>query len=108
MEQRYRRKSAPQAIHHRRAPLVNTPPTVSGPLIVRFVEEDNDAYLVGDPWGDRTARVPKRRAPTDPTSSKQRHRSSSERLLRWSSYALIGVVCGGIVGTALGVIVVLA
>ena len=121
MEQRYRSRRdppSPKPIQPLRQPLrqstraptsrTSTRPTVAGPLIARFVEEDDNDYLVGDPWSSRTARVPKRRAFAEPSSPEQRRRTASERLLRWSAYALIGVVCGGIVGIALGGIVVLA
>ena len=79
-----------------------------GPLIVRFLEEDDDSYLVGEPGGARSARVPKRRAFTESSLPDQRRRGSSERLLRWSSYALIGAVFGGVLGIALGCFVILA
>lgn len=82
-------------------------PTISGPLVARFLQEDDTEYLVGEPGGSRTARVPKRRASTEPYSP-ERPIMASERLLRWSSYALLGVVCGGIVGIALGGLVILA
>src|SRR5574340_487527 len=97
MAQRSRGNHPPQPIQpsHTRASHGNTEPAIIGPLIARFVEEDDADYLVGDPWSSRTARVPKRRALTDPSSPRQRRRTSSERLLRWSTYALVGVVCGG-------------
>lgn len=107
MEPRYRDRRDPQPMRPH-ASRDASPPKIAGPLIARFVEEDADEYLVGDPWSSRTARVPKRRAFAEPSSPEQRRRASSERLLRWSSYALVGVVCGGVVGIALGVIVVLA
>jgi hypothetical protein len=109
MEQPYRGRRNPQPIQPMREPTshTNTSPMASGPLIARFVEEDTSEYLVGDPWGSGTARVPKQRAFAEPSSPEQRRRKSSERLLRWSSYALVGVVCGGIMGIALGSIVVL-
>ncbi len=107
MVQRYRGRQEVQPV---RAPTfrANRPPALSGPLIARFVEEDDSGYVVGDPWGSQTARVPKRRAYAEPSSPERRQRRSSERLLHWSSYALIGVICGGIVGIALGGIVILA
>jgi uncharacterized iron-regulated membrane protein len=107
MQQRYRSGRDPQPM---RPPVPRDipPPNVAGPLIARFVEEDTHEYLVGDPWSSRTAHVPKRRSSTEASSPEQRRRTSSERLLRWSLYALVGAVCGGIVGIALGVIVVLA
>lgn len=106
MEQRYRDRRAPRPP---RAPVSrgNVPPAVAGPLVVRFLEEDDTEYLVGEPEGSRTAWIPKRRAFTEPYSP-ERSIAASERLLRWSFYALIGVVCGGIVGIALGGLVVLA
>ena len=110
MAQRSRGNHPPQPIQpsHARASHGNTAPVIIGPLIARFLEEDDTDYLVGDPWGDRTARVPKRRAFTDASSARLRRRTSSERLVRWSAYALVGAVCGGIIGTALGAVVVLA
>lgn len=84
------------------------PPAIRGPLIVRFLGEDDDEYLVGEPEGRRTARVPKRRALAESPYPDKKPRGSSERLMRWSTYALIGVVFGGILGIALGSIVVLA
>jgi hypothetical protein len=83
-------------------------PAVTGPLIVRFLEEDDTGYLVGDPWSDRTARVSKHRAIAEPFSPDERRRGASERLLRWSAYALVGVICGGIPAILLGGIVALA
>jgi hypothetical protein len=110
MAQRSRGNHPPQPIQtaHARASHGNTAPVIIGPLIARFLEEDDTDYLVGDPWGNRTARVPKRRAFTDPSTPRPRRRTSSERLVRWSVYALVGAVCGGIVGPALGAVVVLA
>jgi hypothetical protein len=113
MEQRYRSRRdplPPKPIQPMRTPTSRTsaPQAAAGPLIARYVEEGDNDYLVGDPWSSRTARVPKRRAFAESSSPEQRRRTSSERLLRWSSYALIGVVCGGIVGIALGGIVILA
>lgn len=81
---------------------------VAGPLLARFIEEDKTGYFVGEIWGDRTAHVQKRRAEADPSSPEERRRRASERLLRWSSYALVGVLLGGVVGILLGGIVVLA
>ena len=110
MEQKYRGRGVHQPVPSPRPPRphASVAPRVPGPLIARFLEEDDTDYLVGDPWGDRTARVLKRRARPEMSSPEQRRRTSSERLLRWSSYALIGAVCGGIVGIALGAAVILA
>ena len=113
MEQRYRSRGVPQPVRRPRPPRprashASVSSRVPGPLIARFLDEDDSDYLVGDPWGDRTARVLKRRALTESSSPERRRRTSSERLLRWSSYALIGAVCGGVVGIALGAIVILA
>lgn len=110
MEQRYRGRPAPRPLSAHAAPTSrrNNSPAHAGPLIVRFVEEDDDSYLVGEPGGDRTARVPKRRAFTASSTPAQRRSASSERLLRWSSYALVGAVLGGVLGIALGCIVMLA
>lgn len=83
-------------------------PAAAGPLIVRFLEEDDTGYLVGDPWSDRTARVSKHRAIAEPFSLGERRRGASERLLRWSSYALVGIIFGGIPAIVLGCIVALA
>lgn len=110
MEQRYRDRPLP----HPERPIVASRPrrnqrTVApGPLIVRFLEEDDESYLVGEPDGARSARVSKRRAFTESSLPEQRRRGSSERLLRWSSYALIGAVFGGVLGIALGCFVILA
>jgi hypothetical protein len=110
MAQRSRGNHPPQPIQpsHARASHGNTAPVIIGPLIARFLEEDDTDYLVGDPWGNRTTRVPKRRAFMDPSTPRPRRRTASERLVRWSVYALVGAVFGGIVGTALGAVVVLA
>lgn len=107
MEQRNRSRRAADPIRSLRS-RDHFPPATVGPLIVRFLEEDDDTYLVGEPEGSRTARVPKQRATNESYAPKQQRRQSSERLLRWSSYALVGVVCGGILGIALGSIVALA
>jgi hypothetical protein len=87
------------AAHH------DDPPESAGPLLVRYIEEDDTGYLVGDPWSERTTRVQKRRAVAELSVSKER-RGSSTRLLRWSSYALVAVILGGVLGVALGGIVV--
>lgn len=108
MEQRYRGRPLPHSGRSIAAPRRYNPPVATGPLIVRFVEEDDDTYLVGEPGGDRSARVAKRRAFTESSLPEQRRRGSSERLLRWSSYALIGAVFGGVLGIALGCFVILA
>lgn len=108
MEPRYRRQHAPPPIHPPIARAEAAPPTVAGPLVARFLEEDDREYLVGELGGNRTAQVPKRRAMAEPSSPEERRRGASERLLRWSSYALVGIVAGGIVGIAIGIVVVLA
>lgn len=107
MEQSHRGRRAAQSMRTL-ASHANAQPAVRGPLIARFVEADDTTYLVGELEGNRTAKVPKRRAWVEPYSPEQRRRRASERLLRWSSYALVGVVFGGILGIVLGGIVVLA
>ena len=108
MEQRYRGGPLPRPGHPHAAPRRNAPVAASGPLIVRFLEEDDDSYFVGEPGGDRSARVAKRRAFIESAHPEQRRGGASERLLRWSSYALVGAVFGGVLGIALGCFVILA
>lgn len=109
--QRSRSRRVPQAPQPERPPAPpprDYPPSAApGPLLVRFLEEDDADYLVGDPWGDRTAQVPKRRTPVNAYPSERGKRRSSERLVRWSWYALIGVIFGGVLGVALGCFVLL-
>lgn len=107
MVRRNYRRYAPQPPHPAE-PYSDDIPAATGPLIVRFLEEDDTGYLVGDPWSDRTARVSKHRAIAEPFSPDERRRGASERLLRWSSYALVGVIFGGIPAILLGCIVALA
>ena len=108
-QQRYPGRRVPHPPQPMRppAPRDHAPPAAPGPLLVRFLEEGDADYLVGDPWSDRTARVPKRRAFVAVYPSEQGKRRSSERLVRWSWYALIGVVFGGVIGVALGCFVLL-
>lgn len=111
MEQRFRGRPAARPIEAPAPYRRDDPPAAMngyGPLIVRFVEEDDDAYLVGEPGGSRTVRVPKRRTFAAGSTPEQRRAGSSERLLRWSSYALVGAVFGGALGVALGCFVILA
>ena len=89
-------------------PYTDDIPAVTGPLIVRFLHEDDTGYLVGDPWSDRTAHVSKHRAIAESFSPGERRRGASDRLLCWSSYALVGVIFGGIPAILLGGIVALA
>ncbi len=78
------------------------------PLLVRFVNQTDTEYTVGELGGQRTAVVPKRRAGADlfPPTSHQHARG--RRLLRWSLYALVGAGGGGIIGIVLGSAVVIA
>ncbi len=85
MEQRYRSRRdplPPKPIQPMRTPTSRTsaPQAAAGPLIARYVEEDDNDYLVGDPWSSRTARVPKRRAFAESSSPEQRRRTASEQL----------------------------
>jgi hypothetical protein len=107
MERRNYGRYAPQQPHPPE-PYTDAVPAANGPLIVRFLEEDDIGYLVGDPWSDRTARVAKHRAIAESFSPDERRRGASERLLRWSSYALVGVLFAGAPAILLGSIVALA
>lgn len=78
------------------------------PLMVRFVEQTDTTYTVGELRGPRTAQVPKQRAIADtfPPVALQHTQARARRLLRWSLYALLGACAGGVVGIVLGFAVV--
>lgn len=87
-----------------------TPPrtSVSGaqPLVVRYAEEHERSYLVHDFDSGDTVEVPKRRAADDLHTSRTGRRPPGAALLRWSKYALFGVVLGGAPGIVLGALIV--
>jgi hypothetical protein len=85
----------------RRAP---DPPMMQAlvPPLVRFIEQTETDYTVGELGGPRTALVPKQRAVADPFPAASRHQRSDRRLVRWSLYALVGASCGGVMGIVLG------
>ncbi len=88
----------------------NTPPRThvadTQPLIVRYAEQREHHYLVHELDSGDTVSVPKRRATDAVDASHNSRRPPGFLLLRWSKYALVGVVCGGALGIVLGVIVV--
>jgi hypothetical protein len=76
------------------------------PFIVRYADQHERAYLVHELDSGDTVAVPKRRATDAVYPSRDGRRPPGALLLRWSTYALLGVVCGGVPGIVLGVIVV--
>ncbi len=76
------------------------------PLIVRYAEQREHHYLVHELDSGDTVSVPKRRATEDVYPARNGHRPPGSLLLRWSKYALFGVVCAGALGIVLGVVVV--
>jgi hypothetical protein len=107
MEPRYRRGDDAGAM--RAAPPrtpSRTPASAPGPLVARFIEENESEYLVGETHGVRTRWVAKQRFFAEPYTETQR--SATTRLLRWSTYALVAALLGGVLGIALGGLVALA
>lgn len=76
------------------------------PLIVRYADQHERDYLVQELDSGDTVPVPKRRATDDVSPLQKGHRPPGALLLRWSKYALLGVVCSGAPGIVLGVVVV--
>lgn len=76
------------------------------PLIVRYADQHERDYLVQEIDSGDTITVPKRRAIENIYPSHNGHRPPGAMLLRWSKYALLGVVCGGAPGVVLGALVV--
>lgn len=81
-------------------------PRALAPLVVRFVEQTDTDYAVGELRGPRTALVPKQRAVAARFPPVSRLDAPGRRLLLWSVFALIGVGLGGIGGIVLGGLVV--
>jgi hypothetical protein len=75
---------------------------VPGPLTARYLDEDDGSYLVGEPGGERTAQVQKRREIPELFPPGQGAHAPGVWLLRWSAAALVGAACGGVLGIALG------
>ncbi len=80
--------------------------TDAQPLVVRYAEEHEHTYLVHDFDSGDTVAVPKRRAADDLHPSRTGRRPPGTALLRWSKYALVGVVFGGAPGIVLGALIV--
>jgi hypothetical protein len=99
---RYPNMPSPAERGPRRAPASHA----LAPLAVRFIEQTDTEYAVGELRGPRTARVPKRRAVADPFLSPSRQGMPGRGLLRWSGLALLGVALAGIGGVVLGAVVV--
>ena len=78
------------------------------PPVVRFVEQSDAEYAVGELRGPRTALVSKQRAVAARFPAVSRQDASGRRLLCWSGFALISVGLGGIGGIVLGRLVVVA
>lgn len=74
---------------------------------VRYEDATERLYLVRTLDDDRLIRVSKRYALSEPSDSARVQPPRSARLLRWSTYALMGVGLGGLGGMLLGVLVVL-
>lgn len=77
------------------------------PLQARYVAQTDTAYLVGEPGGTRTAHVQKRRAVSAPYPPPRGRDARGVGVLRLSSLALAGAVCGGVVGVLLGMAITL-
>lgn len=74
---------------------------------VRYEDATERMYLVRTLDDDRLIRVSKRYALSEPFAAARVQLPPSARLLRWSTYALMGVGLGGLGGMLLGVLVVL-
>jgi hypothetical protein len=79
-----------------------------GPRIVAFTDQRDGAYLVRDLDEGHLLRVPKGHAQPEPFPLQRRQPQRGALLLRWSKYALIGAVLGGVGGLLLGTLVTLA
>jgi hypothetical protein len=74
------------------------------PLRARYVDQTDTAYIVGEPSGMRTAHVQKLRDASEPYPPRG---ARGVGLLRLSSLALAGAICGGIGGVLLGLVTTL-
>lgn len=77
------------------------------PPMVRFVEQTDTEYAVGELRGPRTALVSKQRAIAETFPLGSREQLRARRLLRWSLYALGGAAFGGALGILLGAVVMM-
>src|SRR5579859_1774199 len=77
------------------------------PLRARYVAQTDTTYLVGEPGGTRTAHVQKLRSATAPYPSPSGRDARGAGVLRLSSLALAGAVCGGVAGVLLGMAITL-
>jgi hypothetical protein len=78
------------------------------PQIVAFTDQRDGAYLVHDLDEDQPLLVPRGYAQPEPFPHTQGQAQRGALLLRWSKYALIGALLGGVGGLALGALVALA
>jgi hypothetical protein len=90
----------PRSVHDERSAL-------AVPLRARYLAQTDTAYLVGEPGGTRTAHVQKLRAATVPYPSPGGRDARGAGVLRLSSLALAGVLCGGVAGVLLGMAITL-
>ena len=90
----------PRSVHDERSAL-------PVPLRARYVAQTDTTYLVGEPGGARTAHVQKLRAATVPHPLPGGRSARGVGLLRLSSLALAGAVCGGVAGVLLGMVITL-
>lgn len=91
-----------RAMQETRRPLAHTTDPEEAPLSVRFEDQNATEYLVRVGADDERVRVPKQRAAVAPYPPARAKRSADMRLLRWSSFALLGVVFGGLGGAIIG------
>jgi hypothetical protein len=78
------------------------------PLRVRYADERDRAYLVRELAHGQWVSVPKQRMVPEPYPFSREERAVGGGLLRWSLYALVGALLGGIGGVLLGLPVALS
>lgn len=75
------------------------------PLVIRFEDQSDAAYLVRDIRTHHVVRVPKQRDRVDPYPPDRRRRKADARLLHWSGLALLSVVLGGLPAIVFGLLI---
>lgn len=77
---------------------------MDAPRSVRYQDQSRAAYLVREINDSQHVRVAKQRAVADTYPPNAAARSADMRLLRWSGYALLGVLLGGVGAIILGLL----
>ena len=91
-----------------RSSAAHTSPNIAPPLLAQFQQQTPETYSVRDLEYDDIVTVQKARAVSEPFPPTPAYPTRGVRVLRWSGYALVWAMLGGVGGIVLGVMVILA